>query len=54
MSVLEACRPKGSDRPPGAGTGSLKGDDIASCQVIGPAATKPEHRRADRDAERAR
>ncbi len=40
MSVPAAGRPKGSDRPPGAGTGSLKGDDMASCQVMGPAATK--------------
>ncbi len=40
MSVAAAGRPKGSDRPPSAGTGSLKGDDMASCQVMGPAATK--------------
>ncbi len=39
MSVPAAGPPKGSDRPPGAGAGSLKGDDMASCQVMGPAAT---------------
>jgi hypothetical protein len=30
----------GADRPRDAGTGSLKGDDMASCQVMGPAASK--------------
>jgi hypothetical protein len=42
MSAAVAGLPKGSDRPRDAGTGSVEGDDMASCQVMGPAATKLE------------